>query len=815
MAKVAIIEIEQLYGTNDTNRGNQMMAVAGEALAGYIKEKSPRHEVRIIQQKSISASEIKKTDPSYDGGDVKIDDQTVFDMIADLAERAAKTGEALVVGIRTVTPYQNHAIRLSYLIKKQLTKIREQFPQIPEAKVVVGGYHSSGMAGIGNKKEKSALLYEGYRFKKLEAKLQKETGDDSMEIVDSYIVGEGEETFLEVIEKYDKGESLDKTEGVIYRDEGGIAIVNKRRQRMCKEGDQKSLGLPEPHRKMTIPKRDETGRTIGLLEIPSSVGCTQVGSFPGDEDIHGEIGVCSSRGCPHACEFCSSRFVNPGTKMRFRDPKEVIIEIAKRYQDPEFKTNFMYFFDLTFNAYYREHANELCELMIKARLQADGEVTFDQINGEAIFGTDDIEKIHWFCLSEIFEIEGSSLEEIEKTIKLMSKAGCTKIGYGIEGFTLKDIIHIKRMGDVGKTEEESTEAGLERYARAAWVLKKTAENGIFTRGYFMWGTADQDETSFNKAKALLTMEIPDKIFESLDWLKETIRFIFNEQEKGDLAPDIIEFAKTSLGFSDKELSDQSRLLEIDHLRIAYETPYPNTDVAKERALRYYQYYRDDDGFFLHDSKGKMIPKIFTEDGKELVLKVIGDEMHYFLDNIEVTNNLANFHKEIDHEWHGITLENAIEQGWDDWELLTQEIPILDSEIPIEDMERHQKEFIEIFYSSEAYRHSMEQRAGKQPRNAEAIYAWQKFWNDRLGRTNFDFLTAEQKRAVEEKLLARAEELGLSDEEFREWIDKRILKEQLASSETTYEIVEIADKTRENIEPHQHIAESEFPGQGTY
>ncbi|MFA7254274.1 MAG: radical SAM protein [Patescibacteria group bacterium] len=809
MAKVMIVEIEAIYGTNDTNRGNQMMDVAGGALVGYLNEKAPQHEARHTQQKTLKADELREYNPEYKGGDITIDDQAILDMVRIQANEAKAQGQACIVGFRSVTPFFNHAVKLSAIIKAEL----------PEVKIIIGGYHPSGTAGneevvpegeekpaIGEFDISSADIYASKKFKKLESRLREQHQDEKLELIDAFVVGEGEETLLELIERWEVKESLGETKGIIYKDGDEIRFTGRRPEmalpdEVDEEGNlvhpnYKKYYQPEADRLLSIPKKDAEGQTIGIEKMPSSIGCTQVGSFPGDEDIHGEIGSNLSRGCGHRCEFCSSQFICQG-KVRFRDPEEAVREMTKYYLDPKFKTNFVYFFDLTFNAFYKENANEFCRLMAEARVikKSDGseEVVFGGKEGERIFGGEDIEKIHWFCLSEVYTFNENNLADVEKSLGLMADAGCTKIGFGIEGFTPKDIVHIKRVHGKDADEAKMIELGTERFARAAWVLKKATEMGIFTRGYFMWGTENQDESSFDKANALLQMEIPEVIFGNYEWLKRTIKFVFEEQAKYSpkennkeaLAPDIESFAVKEFELTPEQLSQKARMLEVDHLRLAFETPYPNTDVAKERTLRYYQYYRDDDGFIICDQKGKPVAKRFLADGKQLKLGKDWFFRHPDTGVVIEGDELAACEKKIDKTYWkdgntSITLNEAIKNGWDDWEILSQEEPILDGGIPIEEIEGHPRRFIQEFYSSDAYHRSMEHRAQTQPRNLEGIYAWQKFWNDRNGRPaeidgkrNFDFLTEEQKVMAEAKLRERAKQIP--EAERQEWIDKHFLE----------------------------------------
>lgn len=769
MARVSIIEIEEgIYGTNDTNRGNQMMAVAGEALAGYVHAHS-EHRCINIQEKSLTAKEIEKYDSGYKGGDVKIDDEAIVGMLKLQAEAARANGEQCVVGIRSVSPFFSHCARLALQIKQA----------IPEAKIVIGGYHSSGMAGR-EPEAKAKNLYIGEKYKSLQAEL-----GDSMELIDAYAIGEGEVTFLETINAFETGQDLSGVKGLIYRKNGEVVYTGPRELMRVEghpeechtdetpTGTKVTLELPEPYRLMAIPEVDDQGQVSGFREIPSSAACTQVGSSPGDEDIRGEVGSCLSRGCYQDCTFCSSRFISNG-KMRFRDPKVVAAEIAKYHDDPRFQTNFVYFYDLTFNAFYEKHANQFCQEMIN----------FRNAEGKKVFGGQEVDNVHWFCLAEIFNFKDGEEDKVKESLRLMSEAGCTKIGYGIEGFTLNDIIRIKHLEKAGQDEREQ---GVDRFAKIAWVLKQSVDAGIFTRGYFMWGTEFQDEASMEKAMSLMTKEVPAKVFEDLGKLRELVKFVFEQQEQGNLEPDIETFARETLKLSDDELQDHCRLLETDHLRIAYETPYPNTVVGQERKLRYLKYARDGHGFFLHDAKGKLIPMRFAEGdqpdepSKPLEVHVTEKGVEYLLGGQPV--NPADYGLEIEERWQGQTLDEAIAKGWDDWELGTQEVPMLETGIPIEKLVKHQGEIINSFYSDPAYHRSMESKVREHPDLAEGAYAWQKFWNERNarpafredGQPYFNFLSEESKALAEAHLCERLAGMGLTDEEMQEWIDSHFLE----------------------------------------
>ena len=151
--------------------------------------------------------------------------------------------------------------------------------------------------------------------------------------VDAVVVGEGEETLLELAERISTG--LD------WRDVKGLA---------CRKGN--SI--------VTTPPRPAL-RNLDSLPFPALH--LQKHSLGIDHTLQAEF-VITARGCPSACSFCSSpNFWN--RKVRFRSPQNVVDEII--FLRDTFGLIYFSIRDDTFTA-DRSRAIEICRLLIERRV---------------------------------------------------------------------------------------------------------------------------------------------------------------------------------------------------------------------------------------------------------------------------------------------------------------------------------------------------------------------------------------------------------------------------------------------------------------
>jgi anaerobic magnesium-protoporphyrin IX monomethyl ester cyclase len=190
--------------------------------------------------------------------------------------------------------------------------------------------------------------------------------------VDIAVIGEGEYTMLDIVQRLDKGKSLKGCKGTWIKENGKV-IQNSLRERI----DLDELPFPARH---LIPMEKYTRTyTHGGLAKPVDHMNT-------------------SRGCPYDCSFCSSRIIW-GQKYKARSPKSIVDEIE--YLTKEYGTRGIYFREDNFTL-DRKRIIDICR----------------EIQRRGI-------KISWECSSRADLVDESLLKE-------MYRAGCRAIWYGIE-----------------------------------------------------------------------------------------------------------------------------------------------------------------------------------------------------------------------------------------------------------------------------------------------------------------------------------------------------------------------------------------------
>ncbi|MFW9780639.1 MAG: B12-binding domain-containing radical SAM protein [Candidatus Heimdallarchaeota archaeon] len=186
--------------------------------------------------------------------------------------------------------------------------------------------------------------------------------------IDLCVVGEGEETLVELIGAIEAQKEFSDIKGIIYRHNGKI-IENPRRNLI---EDLDSLCFPH--------------------EIASDV-LIGYGDYPGTAFRN----IFAIRGCPYNCFFCGSREVW-SRKVRYRSLESVIEEI-KGLKSRGLKT--IHFDDDTFGV-NKTYIKKLCNAMIKHKIG-----------------------IMWSCEIHVKLVD-------EETISLMKEAGCVHMHIGIE-----------------------------------------------------------------------------------------------------------------------------------------------------------------------------------------------------------------------------------------------------------------------------------------------------------------------------------------------------------------------------------------------
>jgi len=154
----------------------------------------------------------------------------------------------------------------------------------------------------------------------------------------------------------------------------------------------------------------------------------------------------TQRGCPARCVYCLVSEVS-GRTIRKRSPQSVMQEIEECVTQHKI-TDFLFKAD-TFT-WYKDWVLELCELILEKDY-----------------------KISWICNSRVDTLD-------EERIKIMKKAGCYAIGFGIESINDDILKEIKKGTPSRKIEE---------------AIKLCRKFDVKSYGYFMIGfPSDTEET---------------------------------------------------------------------------------------------------------------------------------------------------------------------------------------------------------------------------------------------------------------------------------------------------------------------------------
>ena len=247
--------------------------------------------------------------------------------------------------------------------------------------------------------------------------------------IDYAVRGEPELTVAELVEVMNSSKDLGAILGLAYK-EGGSVRVNPPR-RLLDDID----SLP-------FPARDLTARYGYSIPFARTDNFTI---------------MITSRGCPYPCVFCATRLYN-GNKCRMRSAANVVAEIEQI--ENRYGIRDVGFWDDTFTL-KRSRVMDICNLMLEKRIDAG-----------------------WICLSRVDTVDGELL-------RLMKRAGCYQIQYGVESGAQAILDGLKK----GITVEQAVKA-----------FDETRMCGIETAAFFMLGcpaeTVDSMEKTISLAKRL-------------------------------------------------------------------------------------------------------------------------------------------------------------------------------------------------------------------------------------------------------------------------------------------------------------------------
>ncbi|MHA1792805.1 MAG: B12-binding domain-containing radical SAM protein, partial [Promethearchaeota archaeon] len=266
-----------------------------------------RPEITMINYRSVNpplglgylASYLMKN-----GFKVFILDLALYKITLETLSKFISHKQPILIGITALTSYYSEMKKLSLFLK-------EKFPGIP---IVLGGVHVSSLP-MESIKECNA---------------------------DFVVVGEGEQTLLELANAISrKSSDFSTIKGIYYKKDDKI-VVNEPRGYIK---DLDSLPMPAWH--MISPLK-YVGEPHGFIVKSIRVAP-----------------MFTSRGCPFSCSYCAScQFW--GQRIRFRSPKNVVDEIE--YLVKTFKVKEIHAWDdnITLN---RKHIEGICKEIIKRGLR--------------------------------------------------------------------------------------------------------------------------------------------------------------------------------------------------------------------------------------------------------------------------------------------------------------------------------------------------------------------------------------------------------------------------------------------------------------
>lgn len=255
--------------------------------------------------------------------------------------------------------------------------------------------------------------------------------------IDYVVMGEGELTLSELLKFLNEKKDLSAVKGLAYKKNDGSIIINPRRE-LIRELD--TLPMPARHL-VEIEKYRPSPHHYKELPMTTMI---------------------LSRGCPFGCLYCASRNIW-GRTYRVRSVDKAIEEIKQLIKNYGIK-NINFWDDLW--GVKPGWTEEFCKRMIDEKI-----------------------KISWSCERRVDTVD---LE----TLKLMKKAGCYSIFYGIESFDQECLNAINK----GIKVED---------AKNAMMLTKKA--GIEVRANFILGLPHETPEKAKKMIKMISKINPDYI----------------------------------------------------------------------------------------------------------------------------------------------------------------------------------------------------------------------------------------------------------------------------------------------------------------
>ena len=247
--------------------------------------------------------------------------------------------------------------------------------------------------------------------------------------IDCAVVGEGEDTAVELLTALERGSSLADIAGLAWK-RAGTPVVNPAR-----------TPVPDLDR-LPWPAWD----LVDLRAYGGRFGWSGYTRFPVVAP------VLTSRGCPYRCAYCHNIF---GKRVRARSPENVVQELL--FLNSTFGVREFHFVDDVFN-FDRNRAARICRLILESGLKAalafPNGLRADLVDEDLLgrlkaAGT---YKIHYGVETASPRIRGLiekdlTLESVTRAVELTDKAGIISGGYFMLGFPGETAEELKETAD--------------------------------------------------------------------------------------------------------------------------------------------------------------------------------------------------------------------------------------------------------------------------------------------------------------------------------------------------------------------------------
>ena len=229
------------------------------------------------------------------------------------------------------------------------------------------------------------------------------TAQDALKIVpeiDYILKGEVEKSIVQLMDVLEKKGDLNTVSGLVFRNELG-EIIDKPITALIT--DLNELPMPAWH-------------LFDLKQYNKPIDGTNIRS----------IGIMSARGCPNNCVYCA----NSRSGLRLMDPKKFIDEVE--FLHKEYGYQGFDFWDDTLTM-VNEHVKAVCNEIIKRKLD-----------------------FVWYARARVNTVD-------KELLKLMRKAGCIRISYGVESGSPRILKIVKKNITIEQVKEAvqlSSDAGM-------------------------------------------------------------------------------------------------------------------------------------------------------------------------------------------------------------------------------------------------------------------------------------------------------------------------------------------------------------------